>query len=202
MFFRKELAFPSRFKRLFFSHLYFCPEAALAGPVLGGPQMAILLENLIAAGAKEILFLGWAGALRKDLPLGSLLLPEAAEGAEGTSLHYHPCLKPDQELFLEVYQELIWAGLDFRVGQVVSTDALYRETEEFCQKFALKNLAVEMECAAAFSVARFRGVKLAALLLISDWVYPERKTASPHLLSSSREALLPFLRRFLKLKRI
>ena len=198
-FLASRLGFPSRDQRLFLAKVLRKEKegVALAGPVLGGPQMAILLENLIAAGAREILFFGWAGALRQGLPLGALLLPEEALSAEGTSGHYPSPRKPDEDLFWALYHHLLAFGLEINIGKIVSTDAIYRETLEFCQKFASQALAVEMECAAAFSVARFRQVKLAALLFVSDRVYPHREKAPAAAFKLMRQELLPFFRQWL-----
>ncbi|GEM_PF-3176288 len=182
--------------RIFLARLYRREDIAFAGPVLGGPQMAILLENLMAAGGEEFLFFGWAGALTKDLPLGSLFLPEEAVSAEGTSAHYPSPLKPSRDLFWEIYHALIQSGLDFEVGRAVSTDALYRETEEFVQTFSPRAQVVDMETASAFSVAGFRQRKLASLLFISDRVFPERETAGKKEFLRMREAVLPLFRYF------
>ncbi len=182
--------------KIFLSRLYLGEGKALAGPALGGPQVAILLEHLLAAGAEEILLFGWAGALEEGLPLGSLFLPEGALSEEGTSAHYGAHPFPSPRLFWEIYHGLIQSGLDFEVGQVVSTDALYRETETFCQRYQQRARVVEMECAAAFSVAHFRGKDLAALLFISDRVFPRRERAGKKEFSGMREAVLPLFRYF------
>ncbi len=182
--------------KIFLSRLFLGPNQALAGPALGGPQIAILLEHLIAAGAEEFLLFGWAGALEESLPLGSFFLPEKALSAEGTSSHYGGHLLPSRRLFWEIYHGLIQTGLNFETGQVVSTDALYRETEDFCRLYAPQARVVEMECAAAFSVTHFRKKDLAALLFVSDRVYPWRETAGKKEFFSMREAILPLFRYF------
>ncbi len=195
--FSRGLGFPSCGPTLFLSRVFQHQGAALAGPVLGGPQMALLLENLITAGAREIIFWGWAGALREDVPLGALLLPEEALSAEGTSTHYGSFCSPHQGFLAQVARLLVQEGLNFRSGKVVSTDAPYRESVEFCARYAPQALAVEMECAAAFSVARYRKARLAALLFISDRVYPFPETTPKRDLQRLRAKLLPFFRRWL-----
>ncbi len=54
-------------------------------------------------------------------------------------------------------------------GPVWTTDAIYRETPKKVAWFREQGaLAVEMECSALFSVAAFRNVEVAALLVVSD----------------------------------
>jgi purine-nucleoside phosphorylase len=57
----------------------------------------------------------------------------------------------------------------FHAGAVWSTDGVYRETREKVETFQRAGvLAVEMEISALFSVARFRGVELGGILVVSD----------------------------------
>ena len=64
---------------------------------------------------------------------------------------------------------VIAAGEAFHAGKVWTTDAPYRETEAKVREYGSQGiLAVEMEMSALFTVARFRGVALAGLLVVSD----------------------------------
>jgi purine-nucleoside phosphorylase len=57
----------------------------------------------------------------------------------------------------------------YHEGAVWTTDAIYRETREEVAAHQQNGiLAVEMEFSALVSVARFRGVDLAGLLVVSD----------------------------------
>ena len=62
-------------------------------------------------------------------------------------------------------------NLDFHEGKVWTTDAIYRETRQKIEQFQKKGaLAVEMELSALFSAGRYRGVDVAAVLVVSDEV--------------------------------
>ncbi len=182
-------------KSLFLTEIFGREELFICGPVLGAPQTAIILEYLKAAGVKEILTLGWAGALKEDLLLGSIFLPEKALSAEGTSAHYGYFPYPSRALFWWLYHELVAQGLVFQVGTIVSTDALFREDEDFCRRFS-EAQAVDMETAALFSVAKALGLSLASLLLISDSLVPVYQRAKAKDLKNLLNALLPLLRTF------
>lgn len=146
----------------------------LAGPVLGAPMAVMALEELIRRGAEEVIFVGLAGALVKDSEdepgiggaVGDLLLPINGLSTEGTSAHYPAPLQPDAELCTRIRrvcgdlltEEAIW-----------STDAIYRETAELtAAQWSQGARAVDMECTALWAAAAFRGIRLAALLVISD----------------------------------
>ncbi len=179
----------------FLSGVYLEGEKALCGPVLGAPQAAIVLEYLKACGVKEVLGLGWAGALVERLALGSFFLPEEAFSAEGTSALYGRFLRPSQALFWWVYHQLVAMGLNFEVGSIVSTDALFREDEAFLARYP-EALAIDMETSALFSVGKALSLEVANLLIISDRLKPEYEKAPSKFLQKSLAALLPLIRNF------
>ncbi len=191
-FFKKEFSFPYQ-KSLFLSHICYGETGALAGPALGAPQAVILLENLIAAGVKECLVYGWAGAIREEVPLGRVFWIETALSLEGTSRFYgedalyKPVLSPVLEKIIQ----------DIQRASVVSVDALYRETTEFCQAYGPKVMLVDMEVSALYAVASFRRVKILALVGVSDRIYPRQEKISPQGMKDLRPRLLQIFGEFL-----
>ena len=68
-----------------------------------------------------------------------------------------------------ISQALATNHIDFHVGVVWSTDALYRETRDKVEHYQRAGvLAVEMETSALYSVAQFRSAALGAILVVSD----------------------------------
>jgi len=148
-------------------------RVAIAGRFgIGAPAAAVLLEELIAFGTRRFVSVGTAGSLRADLPPGSLVLCDSALRDEGTSYHYLPDggpAFPSEGLSRALEAALARRGLAYRRGPSWTTDALYRETPEEVVKFREQGaLVVEMEASALFSVARFRGAKIAACFSVSD----------------------------------
>ncbi|MCU0594581.1 MAG: nucleoside phosphorylase [Desulfobacterota bacterium] len=145
---------------------------SLAGPFLGAPQAAMVLEKIIALGAKRICLFGWCGSLQPDLNIGDLVIPLHALSEEGTSEHYPLGPKKpgtDQELNRTLEQALDQEGLPFRKGTVWTTDAPYRETLAKVAAYRDRGvLAVEMEMSALMTVAIYRSVKFSGLLVVSD----------------------------------
>lgn len=148
-------------------------KPAVAGPMIGAPYAVIILEQLIAQGARRFIFLGWCGAISPVPQIGELILPSGAFSGEGTSLHYGlspngqiPC---SGELRRNAAALLTTQGRQFHEGWIWTTDALYRETQAKVARYqALQAVAVEMELSALLTVSRFRGVDFCSLLVVSD----------------------------------
>ena len=143
----------------------------IAGPAVGAPQVVMILEKLIAMGARRVIFLGWTGGLNPALSPGDLILPDEAISEEGTSRHYSSemCSKPSSSLLRDIKAALKEKGLSFKQGPVWSTDAPYRETIDKVKAFQSQGvLGVDMETSAIFTVSAFRGIESAALLIVSD----------------------------------
>jgi len=163
--------------RLFTSRLY-APQsssvgACITGPGIGAPYAAMMLETLIAWGARRIIFLGWCGAVSKQAQIGDIILPTSALVDEGTSRNYavpdNGQSKPASAMVSLIEQVLGDNRVDFHSGTIWTTDAVYRETREKVEKYQKQGvLAVEMEVSALYSVARFRDVELSAMLVVSD----------------------------------
>jgi len=165
------------YQRLFMSRLYHDrsnPNGySIAGPFVGAPYAVMLLENLIAWGARRIIFLGWCGAISDPVKIGDFILPTAGFIDEGTSIHYgavgNSHYQVDFPLLAKVRQLLTENECDFHEGAVWTTDAIYRETRPKVSAYRqLGVLAVEMEMSALYAVARFRRVDLAGILVVSD----------------------------------
>jgi purine-nucleoside phosphorylase len=165
------------FYRLIISRLYFDrlhPDGfSVAGPFVGAPYAVMLLETLIAWGARNIIFLGWCGAISEKVKIGDIILPTSAAIDEGTSAHYGQMdtgvSRASSSLVSMIRLVLNKNQIGFHAGAIWTTDAVYRETRQVVESHQQDGiLAVEMELSALFTVARFRKVALAGILVVSD----------------------------------
>jgi uridine phosphorylase len=144
----------------------------ITAPALGAPYAVMVLEKLIALGARRVLALGWCGSLQPHLGIGDLVLPTGAESTEGTSRHYpaeEPHPTPDPALTGVLRDLLQSSEASWQEGTVWSTDAFFRETVTLVRHYQTRGLlGVDMEMAALFAVGRFRQVPVAGLLVVSD----------------------------------
>lgn len=145
---------------------------AVVHPGVGAPLAGAFLDELIALGCRKFIACGGAGVLDREIALGHLIIPVSAVRDEGTSYHYLP---PSREVAASVEAvKAIEAALQrhdipYTLGKTWTTDAIYRETtakilrrrEEGC-------LTVEMEAAAFFAIAQFRGVQFGQILYGGD----------------------------------
>lgn len=161
---------------LFISSIFADPSKnegiSLTGPMVGAPYAVMILETLIAWGARKFVFLGWCGAISKQVKIGDIVLPTSAIIDEGTSGHYTPDRgnsQPSRDMVGSIKAMLRENGVEFHDGPVWTTDAVFRETRDKVQAYQREGiLAVEMETSAVFSVAEFRTVEAAAMLVVSD----------------------------------
>lgn len=145
-------------------------------PGIGAPLAVGLLEEVIAMGCRKFIACGGCGVLDQDIAVGHLLLPEAAIRDEGTSYHYLPPsreVQADPRALAALEVVLQARGIDFLRTKTWTTDAIYRETPAKTAAYLAEGcLAVEMEAAAFFAVAQFRGVSLGQILYGGDAVIP------------------------------
>lgn len=162
---------------LFNSNLFQIPAADtsrpffVAGPAVGAPMAVLTLEKLRALETKRIIVYGWCGALAETVRTGDVLLPTWALSEEGTSGHYPADHRPEASpaLRLALEDHLHDRNIAAISGPVWTTDAPYRETWDKVRAYGRQSLlGVDMEFAALCAVAAFRGVDLAAVLLVSD----------------------------------
>jgi uridine phosphorylase len=164
-------------------HLYdlYCTKGGVAepvslfGPFLGAPQAVMGMEKLIVLGAKRIWILGWCGSLNPEIRVGHLVIPTGAVSEEGTSSHYpigNRPVEPDGRLNDMLEVALNQEDLPIALGPIWTTDAPYRETSEKVKAFQAKGiLAVEMEISALMTLALYRSVSMAAVLVVSDELF-------------------------------
>jgi uridine phosphorylase len=145
---------------------------SLAGPAIGAPYAAMIVETLAAWGVKTLVFVGWCGAVSPEVAIGGVVVPDTGLIDEGTSRHYAPeasVSRPSPLLAERLAQTCRDAGLAVSTGSVWTTDAAFRESPEKVERFrGLGAAAVDMEASAVFTVAAFLGIEAAALLLVSD----------------------------------
>jgi len=167
----------------------------LSGPFLGAPQAVMGMEKMIALGAKRFWVLGWCGSLQPDLRIGDLVIPFTSVSEEGTSGHYpigDMIPTSDEELNRKIEKTLKQKGKSFRKGPIWTTDAPYRETRGKVKAYQGRGvLAVEMEMSALMTLASYRNVRLAGLLVVSDELFDMKWNpgfSNPKLKEASRSA--------------
>ena len=133
---------------------------------MGGPTTAIVAEELIGLGAKRLVRVGTCGGLAGQ-ELGVLLVAGAALCEDGTSRALGGGERAPGDPELTAALERV-AG---PAAVVASSDLFYDlDTERSGRWRAAGAVAVEMEAATLFTIARLRAVAAGCLLIVSDRV--------------------------------
>lgn len=145
----------------------------LVNPGMGAPAAAIVADKLSACGVDTMVGVGFAGILNPLLESGDIIVVERAIGEDGASRCYaqegsdehHASPEVKEALELSLGEE----NARFQCGSVWTTDAPYRETVAKARAFRARGAqAVEMETAALLAVARRRGFRAGAAVVLSD----------------------------------
>ena len=147
---------------------------------MGCPSAAIITEELVRLGAKNLLRVGTCGGYHPEMELGDLVIATAATAQDGTvssitqGMPYAPAAHFD--LVHAAYHAAQRVSPDHTryVGPIVSSDLFY-DPEEDPQELwnSLGVLAVEMEAAVIFTLAAMHGVRAGCLLTVSDTIAAE-----------------------------
>ncbi|MGI8911727.1 MAG: DeoD-type purine-nucleoside phosphorylase [Rubrobacteraceae bacterium] len=145
---------------------------------MGCPSAAIVTNELIQLGAKNLLRVGTCGGYHRDMQLGDLVVATAAVPQDGTvssitqGVPYAPAAHFD--LVHAAHHTAENAGRRTFMGPIVSSDLFYDPEEDPAALWnALGVLAVEMEASAIFTIAAMEGVRAGCLLTVSDTIGQE-----------------------------
>ena len=142
---------------------------------MGCPSAAIVTEELIELGARNLVRVGTCGGYHRDLRLGDLIIATAATPQDGTvssitrGVPYAPAAHFD--IVHAAHHAAESAGRRTFVGPIVSSDLFYDPREDPATFWGnLGVLAVEMEAAAIFTLCAMRSVRAGCLLTVSDTI--------------------------------
>ncbi|MDF2645878.1 MAG: hypothetical protein K0Q73_1683 [Paenibacillus sp.] len=138
----------------------------------GGPQAAILVEELSHLGVKYIIGYGAAGSIDRDINKGDQVIGIKSLVTDGTSRSY---VRDKQELFCDeellniTMNEAIKLNIDIKHVTVANIDALYRETKELIQDYQSRGAQiVNLETSALFAASEICNVSSIWVGFISD----------------------------------
>lgn len=149
---------------------------------IGASGAAIAFEELIAAGARQIIRVGTCGAIQPHIQAGELVVATATVqhtgyGREVTPAGYPAIADPEVTLALRraTRSQLTHSGI------VLTRDAFYSgvataQTPDYAACAQAHVLAVEMECAALFLVGSLRQVQTGAILVVDGNVLQQRES--------------------------
>jgi len=138
---------------------------------MGSLNTEVVVRVLTKTPVRSVVGVGLAGALQKDIGVGSIILPTLALRGEGTTDYYAP--KDIEAVPSSTVQNALAEALGesavFHKGSVFTTGALIKEDDEIICKLNKEGvLGIECETSVLFLVSRLYGIDSGAILLVSD----------------------------------
>jgi DeoD family purine-nucleoside phosphorylase len=142
---------------------------------MGAPSIALVAEELLRLGARQLIRVGTTGALRPEIELGSIVIATASSPTDGTTQTfmggkpYAPAA--DFALTRALVESAERLGVPFRVGPIATIDVFshYHPDPNFVAPWRNAGaLAVEMEASALFYLAAARGAQAACMGVVVD----------------------------------
>jgi len=137
---------------------------------VGSPSAAVAVEELAAVGVETFLRVGTTGALQTGIEIGDMVVATAAAKDEGTTKRYESATVPAAATVdvVTALREAAEARDEaVHVGPIATDDAFYAETDAYVADWeAAGLLAVEMEAAAIFTLARRKGLEAGAICTV------------------------------------
>lgn len=136
------------------------------------PAIATQAEDLIAGGVRELIHVGYAGGLQKELHPGDIILTDGAFHDTAVARLYgydYEVIHSSAALTNDAADMLKAAGLSYQRGLHWTTDAGYRETWGQILDYREKGaLCVEMEGVGLFTIANYRNCEATGIYIVSD----------------------------------
>jgi uridine phosphorylase len=137
---------------------------------IGCPSAAIAIGELHAAGVETVIRCGTTGALQAEMEIGDMVVATGAAKDEGTTKRYESSMYPAVPYYA-VLSRLADAAQandeDVHLASIVSDDAFYAESEAYVDDWEEANLlAIEMEAAAVFALARRKDMRAGAICTV------------------------------------
>jgi uridine phosphorylase len=137
---------------------------------IGCPSAAVAVEELSRVGVESLVRVGTCGALQRDVEIGDMVVATGAAKEEGTTKRYESAAypaTPSYDLLTALVEAAESNDEDVHVGPIVSDDAFYNENEAYVADWEAANLlAIEMEAAAIFTLARRKGMSAGAICTV------------------------------------
>lgn len=141
------------------------------------PPGSVILEGVMRSleftRVETVIGMGSCGALQEDIECGDIVIAESSQAGDCLSRHYGfndgDKIPADPGLTNSMTGFLGNRGLRVHQGPIVTTGAVFRETDELISSWSREGLlGVELEAASQFALAHYMGLKSAMALLVTD----------------------------------
>lgn len=151
---------------------------------MGQPSIGIYSYELFAFyGVENIIRVGSCGSFDKDLHARDIIVAMGACTNSNFAMQYRLpgtfCPIASYDLLQKAVEGCKQKGVNFKVGNILSSDTFYDDSNSGLEWAKMGVLGVEMEAAALYSTAARLGKNALAILTVSDsFIYPEENTTA------------------------
>ncbi len=151
---------------------------------MGQPSIGIYSYELFNFyGVENIIRVGYCGSFHPDLHARDIIVAMGACTNGSYANQYNLpgtfCPIADFNLVKKAVEECEKAGVNYRVGNIFSSDTFYDDANSGMQWAKMGVLGVEMESAALYCNAARAGKKALCICTVSDsFIYPEENTTA------------------------
>ncbi len=139
---------------------------------LGGPSLAIMVEEFSRLGGRVFLRVGTATAITPRLGIGDLVVATAAVRSDKISEAYAPLSYPacaNFRVLRGLMDVLTSVEEKYEAGLIASTNIFYMENGEEAKKWTRFNvLALDMDTATFYVLAGLRRLRAASLIVVDS----------------------------------
>lgn len=159
-------------------------KVSVMGSGMGMPSISIYAHELYDYyDVQRIVRVGTCGGLKADMKLGDLVLATAASTDSAMNrLRFYDwdfSAAADPEMLFQVWTAANDLGLPIRAGEVFASDYFYHPDPDFITRLqGMGILAVDMESAALYALAKQHGRKALTLLTVSDLITTGEKATT------------------------
>ena len=168
-----------------FTGTYNGKKVSVQGTGMGIPSISIYGTELITEfGCKNLIRIGSAGSYQKDVKIRDIVIALAASTDSNINNLRFPgganfAPTASYELLAKVAEGAKSKGIDFKAGNIMSSDTFYGDDKDAWKHWAdFGILCVEMEAAGLYTLGAKYGVNTLAILTISDSLVTGEATTS------------------------
>lgn len=136
------------------------------------PEAAIGTEIFCAAGVKNIIRTGSAGAVGEGVGIGDIVIATGCLRGDGVTSNYVPdgyASVADHAVVLALAEAAESLGIGCQLGHLATTDAMLRETPEFVARLQDANiLAIDMATSPVLCISHINKRRAGCIVAISD----------------------------------
>lgn len=168
-----------------FTGTYKGKKVSVQGTGMGIPSISIYATELITEyGCKNLIRIGSAGSYQKDVKIRDIVVAMATSTDSNINNLRFPgganfAPTASYELFAKAVASAKEKGIEFKAGNVMSSDTFYGDSKDAWKHWAdFGVLCVEMEAAGLYTLGAKYGVNTLAIFTISDSLVTGEATTS------------------------